>query len=62
MIIDCSQCEMQATENCKDCLVMAVLNRHEDGPLVIDAEQEPAIVSLQQAGLAPILRFERKAG
>ncbi len=53
MIIDCQECEMYETENCSDCFVMAVLSRQDGSPLVIDAEQEPAISSLQAAGLAP---------
>lgn len=61
MIIDCKDCEMHQTETCKDCFVMAILNRN-DKPLVIDPEDEEAIKSLQQAGLAPVLKFKRKAG
>lgn len=61
MIIDCRECEMYETEHCKDCFVMAVLSRGE-GPLEIEPEEEEAITSLQKAGLAPVLKFKRKAG
>ncbi|MGI8426237.1 MAG: hypothetical protein ACR2M4_06495 [Actinomycetota bacterium] len=61
MIVDCQQCEMHETEHCKDCFVMAVLSHRDGSPLVIDPEQEPAISSLQQAGLAPLLKFTHKA-
>lgn len=62
MIIDCKQCEMYQSTSCEDCFVMAVLTRRRDEPLVIEADQEPAITRLQQAGLAPVLRFRQKAG
>jgi hypothetical protein len=62
MIIDCQDCEMVGTDHCKDCFVMAVLNRKQGAPLVIDAEQEAAIARLQDAGLAPVLKFRRRAG
>jgi hypothetical protein len=61
MIIDCNDCEMHETEHCKDCFVMAVLSRKE-GPLVIDQDEEDAITNLQQVGLAPVIKFKKKAG
>ncbi len=62
MIIDCKECEMYQSSHCQDCFVMAVLTRRGDEPLVIEADQEPAISRLQQAGLAPVLMFRQKAG
>lgn len=62
MIIDCKDCEMFGTEQCEDCLVMAVLSRKPGSALEIDEESLDAVESLQQAGLAPVLRFKRKAG
>ena len=62
MIIDCKECEAYQSSHCQDCFVMAVLTRPKDKPLVIDAAQEPAITRLQEAGLAPVLRFRKKAG
>lgn len=61
MIIDCNDCEMHQTEACNDCFVMAILNR-KDEPLVLDPEGQEAMNSLQEAGLAPLLKFKRKAG
>jgi hypothetical protein len=61
MIIDCTQCEMYETDQCGGCFVMSVLTRGE-GPLVIEPEEEPVVASLQSAGLAPVLKFRRKAG
>ncbi|HVF12215.1 MAG TPA: hypothetical protein VNA87_03930 [Actinomycetota bacterium] len=52
---------MHQTDACNDCFVMAILNR-KDERLVIDPEGQEAINSLQQAGLAPLLKFKRKAG
>lgn len=62
MIIDCKDCEFQGTEHCEDCFVMAVLSRKPDQPLVIEPEEEEAIATLQEAGLAPVIKFKRKAG
>jgi len=62
MIIDCQECEMNQTEHCKDCFVMAILSRKQDVPVVIEADQESAITALQAQGLAPLLKFKRKAG
>jgi hypothetical protein len=53
---------MYQSTHCQDCFVMAVLTRRNDEPLVIEPDQEPAITRLQQAGLAPVLRFRQKAG
>lgn len=62
MIIDCSQCAMYQSEHCEDCFVMAVISHKRDTPLEIDADDQAAIELLQQAGLAPVLKFKRKAG
>lgn len=61
MIIDCTECRMYQSSHCQDCFVTAVLNRKPGAPLVIDTEQESAIVRLQDAGLAPVLRFKARA-
>jgi hypothetical protein len=61
MIIDCSKCEFFETEACNDCLVTAILHP-KDEPLDIEEEEQSAIATLQQAGLAPVLKFKRKAG
>ena len=61
MIIDCRDCEMHETEHCSDCFVMALLTPR-DHPVVIDPEEEVAFANLQDAGLAPPLKFRRRAG
>ena len=62
MIIDCRQCEMFQSDHCKDCFVTAVLSRTDASVVEIDPEEEPAIGHLQEAGLAPVLKFKRRAG
>src|SRR2546430_322682 len=61
MIIDCRDCEMHETEHCEDCFVMALLAPR-NRPVVIDPEEEEAFTNLQDAGLAPPLKFRRRAG
>lgn len=61
MIIDCSKCEFNETEVCKDCLVTAILHPT-DEPVDLEEEERRAIETLQDAGLAPVLLFKRKAG
>lgn len=56
MIIDCAGCEMHETEHCKDCFVMALLSRGDEAVDLDDQEVE-AIKNLQEAGLAPVLKF-----
>lgn len=61
MIIDCRDCEMHETEHCADCFVMALL-APQVRPIVLDAEEERAVSTLQEAGLAPPLKFRRRVG
>jgi hypothetical protein len=61
MIIDCEECVMFQTDQCQDCFVMALLSRA-PGPVAIGPAEERAITFLQQAGMAPSLKFKRKAG
>lgn len=61
MIIDCDECELKGTDACEDCFVMAVLSRKEHEPLVLEPEEEEAIQVLREAGLAPVIKFRRKA-
>ena len=62
MIIDCKDCEMYQTDHCEDCFVMAVLTRRGEEPLELEEDERKAMASLQKAGLAPILKFRRRAG
>jgi hypothetical protein len=59
MLIDCADCVMQATDACEDCIVTFLLDRPE-GAVVFDVEQERALRTLQDAGLAPPSRFSTR--
>ncbi|MCA1838797.1 MAG: hypothetical protein ABR507_05965 [Actinomycetota bacterium] len=61
MIIDCNECEMQNTPHCKDCFVMAVIS-NANQPIEMDDEEQHAVTYLQEAGLAPVIKFKKKAG
>lgn len=47
---------MQHTDACDDCIVTYLLDRPE-GAVVFDVEEERAIRTLQERGLAPNSRF-----
>jgi hypothetical protein len=57
MRIDCSDCAMQHTAACDDCIVTAVLDRPDDEAVVLDLDEARAVRALQRAGLAPRNRF-----
>jgi hypothetical protein len=61
MLIDCAECVMQDTDACADCIVTFLLDRP-CGAIVFDVEQERALRTLQDAGLAPSSRFKSRAG
>ena len=54
--IDCGDCAMSATSACDDCVVSFILRREPGEAVVIDAEEERALRSLQGGGLVPKLR------
>lgn len=56
MRIDCGDCAMQHTDTCDDCIVTYLLDRPA-GAVVFDVEEERAIRTLQERGLAPTSRF-----
>lgn len=60
MLIDCDDCALRDTPACTDCIVTFLVERPE-GAVVFDVEEERALRSLQQAGLAPDSRFSRLA-
>lgn len=59
MRIDCSDCQMQGSEHCDDCLVTALV--HPEGPVEIDKLLSEDLGALSKAGLVPVLRFKPKA-
>ncbi|MCU1489076.1 MAG: hypothetical protein JWM85_481 [Acidimicrobiaceae bacterium] len=62
LTISCTECAFQATEACSDCVVSFLLDREPDDAIVIDADEARAVRLLQDAGLVPGLRHERRAG
>jgi len=56
--IDCDDCIMAATSACDDCVVSFILRREPGEALVIDAEEERALRTLQSGGLVPELRHQ----
>ena len=55
--IDCDACRHQGTDQCRDCVVTFLLDREEDGAVVVDAEEARALRSLGEAGLVPLLQL-----
>jgi len=61
--IDCDECVMAGTDACDDCVVRFILRREPGEAIVIDAEEERALRTLQQGGLVPELRHRpRRVG
>jgi hypothetical protein len=61
--IDCGDCVMAGTSSCDDCVVSFILRREPGEAIVIDAEEERALRSLENGGLIPQLRHRpRRAG
>ena len=61
--IDCDECVMAGTNACDDCVVSFILRREPGEALIIDAEEERALRSLQGGGLVPELRHRpRRVG
>ena len=58
--IDCEECVMAATSACDDCVVSFILGREPGEAVVIDAEEERALRTLQGGGLVPELRHRPK--
>ncbi len=61
--IDCDECIEAGTNACDDCVVSFILRREPGEALIIDAEEERALRSLQGGGLVPELRHRpRRVG
>lgn len=61
LVLDCSECTMQGTSACEDCVVSYLLDR-DGGAVVFDADEERALRALSDGGLVPAVRFERRTG
>lgn len=55
MTISCSDCVLQQTDRCQDCLVSFICGREPDDAIVIDAQEAFAVRLLSEAGLVPKL-------
>lgn len=63
MLLDCSQCAMEGTTHCRECVVTSLLDpRPADGGVVIDADEERALRLMARAGLVPEIRMRRRDG
>jgi hypothetical protein len=56
--ISCSDCRMQGTTACEDCVVTFLCSRDERESVVLDLAEQQAIRRMQQAGLVPLMRHE----
>jgi hypothetical protein len=62
MLISCSDCVMEGTDACADCVVTFLCEREPDEAVVIDVEEARALRLLERGGLAPSLRHRRRTG
>ena len=60
--ISCSDCKMQETPACDDCVVSFIVGREPDDAIVIDAGEARAVRLLADAGLVPALRHVPRTG
>jgi hypothetical protein len=62
MIISCSDCVMEGTDACADCVVTFLCGRDAEDAVVIDVDDVRALRLLERGGLAPSLRHSRRTG
>lgn len=56
--ISCTDCTMQHTDACDDCIVTFICSREPDDAVIIDVAEERAVRMLIRSGLVPDLRHE----
>ncbi len=56
MIIDCNECQLQATTACDECIVPVLLNQM-SGPFDLTDDEASALDNLADAGLVTPLRL-----
>jgi hypothetical protein len=54
--ISCTDCSLEHTSACDDCVVTFILRREPDDAVVVDVEELRAIRALGAGGLVPRLR------
>jgi hypothetical protein len=62
LTISCSDCAMEGTDACSDCVVTFLCSREAGDAIVIDVEDVRALRLLERGGLAPTLRHRRRIG
>lgn len=60
LYISCDECVMEGTSACADCVVTFLCEREPDDAIVIDVAEVRALRLLEQGGLAPALRHQRR--
>jgi hypothetical protein len=60
--ISCSDCTMDGTLACADCVVTFLCDREPDEAVVIDVAEARALRLLERGGLAPALRHRQRTG
>ena len=58
-LIDCDDCAHQHTETCADCVVTFICNEPTRA-VVVDATERLALRRMNEAGLVPALRHQRR--
>lgn len=61
LLIDCNQCELQASSACADCVVTFICRADAETPVVVDLAEVRAMRMLDSAGLVPPLRHRAQA-
>jgi hypothetical protein len=62
LTISCSECAMEGTSACEDCVVTFLCSREPGEAVVIDVEEIRALRLLERGGPAPALRHRRRTG
>ncbi len=60
--VSCGDCVFDGTDTCRDCIVTFVLNREPEDAVIFDASVARAVRLLNDAGLVPALRHQRRIG
>lgn len=60
LYISCGECVMEGTSACTDCVVTFLCEREPGDAVIIDVAEVRALRLLEQGGLAPRLRHQRR--
>ena len=60
LYISCDECVMEGTSACADCVVTFLCGREPGDAVIIDVAEVRALRLLEQGGLAPRLRHQRR--